>query len=210
MWTAETEIVDDESRRLAVVRDGRRLSYADVVVHWQSDEDFRAFFVRLLAEAPYDAYLWETPPISRATVGRGFEFVLVDSPELARLTPDPEAFAPHFKAAPSGAAVVGFANLGGDAFLIAPALRAAAGAYPHLAAFSRGAPIEQQHEFWRTVGTQVAGRLSPTPLWLSTCGLGVAWLHVRLDSRPKYYTYQAYRTAAQTRGSRHHQGGRGA
>ena len=36
-----------------------------------------------MAEAPYDAFLWETPPITKATAKRGFEFVLVDSPDLA-------------------------------------------------------------------------------------------------------------------------------
>jgi len=30
--------------------------------------------------------------------------------------------------------------------------------------------------------------------WLSTSGLGVGWLHVRLDSRPKYYTYEPYKS----------------
>ena len=29
--------------------------------------------------------------------------------------------------------------------------------------------------------------------WLSTSGLGVYWLHVRLDSYPKYYTYRPYK-----------------
>jgi hypothetical protein len=31
------------------------------------------------------------------------------------------------------------------------------------------------------------------PLWISTSGLGVYWLHVRLDARPKYYTYAPFR-----------------
>ena len=30
--------------------------------------------------------------------------------------------------------------------------------------------------------------------WLSTAGMGVYWLHVRVDSRPKYYRYQGYKT----------------
>ena len=30
-------------------------------------------------------------------------------------------------------------------------------------------------------------------LWLSTAGLGVYWLHLRLDTRPKYYSFQPYR-----------------
>ena len=29
--------------------------------------------------------------------------------------------------------------------------------------------------------------------WISTAGLGVPWVHVRLDRRPKYYQYDRYR-----------------
>lgn len=193
MWTSQTEAVDEGMRRVTVQRDRCPSSRADVLAGWQNDEDFRAFFIRLLAEAPYDAYLWETPPVARATAERGFECMLMDNPALARLKPDASAFAPHFEAARPGADVVTFPNLGGDAFLVAPLPRG--GAYPHLAAFARGAPAAQQHALWRAVGAQVTARLSGSPLWLSTCGLGVAWLHVRLDSRPKYYAYRPYREA---------------
>ena len=31
------------------------------------------------------------------------------------------------------------------------------------------------------------------PIWFSTSGSGVAWLHFRLDSRPKYYTYKPFK-----------------
>jgi len=36
--------------------------------------------------------------------------------------------------------------------------------------------------------------LSETPLWASTSGAGVAWLHIRFDTRPKYYIHLPYRT----------------
>ena len=36
-------------------------------------------------------------------------------------------------------------------------------------------------------------RVGARPIWLSTAGHGVAWLHVRLDSRPKYYLHAPYR-----------------
>jgi len=186
-------------RRVVLLREARPVSFADVLAHWRSDEVFRALFIRVLAEASQGAYLWETPPVTRATAQRPFEFVLVDSPSLTRMRPDPTAFAEHFAAAPDGAEAVAFANLGGDAYLVAPTPRTVAAAYPHLAAFARDAPAEQQHAFWRMVGAEVAARLSDRPLWLSTCGLGIAWLHARLDSWPKYYTYQPYRTAARQR-----------
>jgi hypothetical protein len=36
--------------------------------------------------------------------------------------------------------------------------------------------------------------LSETPLRASTSGAGVAWLHIRFDTRPKYYIPLPYRT----------------
>ncbi len=39
-------------------------------------------------------------------------------------------------------------------------------------------------------------RVSRKPVWLNTAGGGVAWLHVRLDDRPKYYGYQNYKSSS--------------
>ena len=198
MWNARVDTLDQgRVRRVRIERDGEPVTYGEVVELWQGDEDsFRALFTTLLADAPYRAYLWETPPITRSTVARGFEFVLVESPALAGLTPDPEAFAHPFEAAGAGADVAAFANLGGDAFLVAPRPRTPDDVYPHLAAFARTAPTARRRAFWRAVGAAVSDRLSDRPLWLSTNGLGVAWLHVRLDSRPKYYAFEAYRRSS--------------
>lgn len=30
--------------------------------------------------------------------------------------------------------------------------------------------------------------------WISTSGLGVSWLHIRIDTYPKYYNYEEYKT----------------
>jgi uncharacterized protein DUF6940 len=65
-------------------------------------------------------------------------------------------------------------------------------AYGHLAAFVRSAPKQHVDHVWQAVGKAVQERLSEKPVWLSTAGLGVSWLHVRLDSRPKYYGYRPY------------------
>ncbi len=196
-WDPQIDIMDNgRARRVTIRRDGKPASYAEVIERWQCDGDFRDFFITLLAEAPYDAYLWETPPITLLSSTRSFEFVLVESPALARLSPDPAAFACHFEAVGAGIDVAAFSNLSGDALLLAPSPRVPLIAYPHLAAFARTAPTAQQHAFWRAVGTKVADSLTNRPLWLSTSGLGVVWLHVRRDSQPKYYTFQPYRSIA--------------
>lgn len=190
MWTATHENLP-AGRRYLIERDARSATFADVIAAWRTDAAFRMWFSALLVDAPYRAFRWETPGATSATAGRPFEFVLLDAPGLAR-EPERGAFAEHF--AP-GEAVARFANLSGDSILIAPAPLAADGMYGHLAAFVRGAPVEQVGALWRLVGDTMARRLSAKPVWLSTAGAGVSWLHVRLDDRPKYYGHAPYRAA---------------
>lgn len=85
-----------------------------------------------------------------------------------------------------------FGSLGGDAVLIAPS---ATGDYPHLAAFLRAAPADQIDGFFQAIGHAIASWSGPEPPWLSPAGMGVPWLHARLDTRPKYFRHAAYRLA---------------
>ena len=186
---------DGRVQKLSLLQGEEPMSYASVLRRWQSEGAFRSFFVALLREAPFSAYRWETPPVTASTRGRPFEFVLVDAPALAR-PPDRRPFAGHFAHDEAEAGVVVFENLGGDATLVVPSPRGPDAAYGHLAAFVRGAPEGQRHALWQAVGAAVEERLSRRPLWLSTAGGGVSWLHVRLDARPKYYVYRPYAEAA--------------
>jgi hypothetical protein len=124
--------------RVAIDLDASAVSYSEVLRRWQVDADFRSFFTGVLAESPFSAFRWETPPISKASAMRPFEFVVLDSPELAQ-NPDANAFAEHFSAAAQGG-VVEFPNLGKDAVMIVPCPLGPPSAYGHLAAFVRHAP----------------------------------------------------------------------
>jgi hypothetical protein len=191
MWSARSEqLADVRGLRFAVDRAGRPATYAEVLRGWRSDAAFRSLFNALLADAPYTAFRWETPAVTADTVSRPFEFVLLNSPGLAP-RPDPQAFAEHFRGAETD--VVAFPNLGKDAILVVPCPIVEPSAYGHLAAFVRLAPEPQRHALWRTVGEAMARRVGNEPVWLSTAGAGVSWLHVRLDDRPKYYGYGPYR-----------------
>ncbi len=156
---------------------------------WRDDPAFRERFTAELAAFPAPAFRWECPPLTAGTLDRPAEFVLLDAPEI-ELPPDPAPFAEHFDDSP----VVAFPNLGGDGLMIAPTPRGPDAAYAHLGPFLRGAPEEQVHALWQAVAEAVLTRAGDRPLWLSTAGGGVAWLHVRLDSRPKYYAHVPYRT----------------
>ena len=168
---------------------GEALSFAAVLERWRDDPEFTDGFCRVIADCAYAAVFFETPAMTADGLGRAFEFVLLDAPSLARVRADARAFARHLRDADE---VASFANLGGDAVLVAPCDRGADCA--HLASFTRSAGVGQQRALWRAVAEAYAEALgSGTRRWLSTSGLGVYWLHVRVDVRPKYYSYAPYR-----------------
>jgi hypothetical protein len=193
MWTSKIQPLDaGRAQKFSLHNQASPISYIEAIEGWQNSSDFRDFFIRLLSDAPFSAFRWETPPITSATAGRSFEFVLHDSPGLAQ-HPDENAFAEHFRCAGNND-VVEFSNLGKDAILIVPCPKSLPSTYGHLALFVRGAPDSQKHALWQLVGDAMTRRLSAKPVWLSTAGAGVSWLHIRLDDRPKYYGHAPYRS----------------
>ena len=176
-------------QRLRFDGDTGPLSWADCLRGWRNDAGFRERFGQALADAPFEAFRWECLPVTADSIEQPFECVLIDAPELLRKA-DGSDFTEHFEAS---APVLRFANLGGDAELVVPRPMAEPAAYPHLGAFLRQAPAAQRDALWQAVAAAVDDCLGVAPLWLSTAGDGVPWLHIRLDSRPKYYRHAPYR-----------------
>ena len=75
----------------------RPLSFADVLAGWHTDGAFRTFFLGTLKAAATPAFFWEMPPITRTTLHRPYEFVVVDSPHLATVRADSRPFAGQFR-----------------------------------------------------------------------------------------------------------------
>lgn len=177
---------------LKILRNDRPLSFRDVLSLWECDESFVVYFSELLNRSTFAAYRWETPPVTRENLDRVFEFVLINSPALDR-APDLNSFDSHFRA---GIRNVVFPNIRGDAILVVPCPETSwqKQTYVHFGAFLRSAPKETILDFFANISKAMNERISDQPVWLSTAGMGVAWLHVRLDSRPKYYGYVPYRS----------------
>ena len=96
MFDATHEILNEGRVHKYILNDnGKPIPYTEVLNLWQSDSDFCSFFISLLSESPFSAYRWETPPIPKDTVKRQFEFVLLNSPGLAR-NPDKMTFGNYF------------------------------------------------------------------------------------------------------------------
>ncbi|UCG73909.1 MAG: hypothetical protein JSV45_05920 [Chromatiales bacterium] len=194
MWEARTLEIP-AGQRIRLVKNGSRLPFRQLFSLLEHDPDFREWYSQALMNSALEAFFWEHPPVTSATFDNEAEFVLLNAPSLAGVRADSTAFESQFASQPQGDVLV-FPNLGGDALLIVPRPVGRLEAYPHLAAFLRHAPQAQVHALWRTVATTVREQLSTTPMWLSTAGLGVYWLHLRLDTRPKYYSFAPYKLAA--------------
>jgi len=211
-YFSSSEVVGDgQVRRLrffSTARPQDQLKWGDVIKLWRTDHAFRLSFNRALAASPPPAFFWETPPLTdsqRDTIP--FECVTIPSAHLKSISADPGPFSSFIGPCRGSGGAVAFDNLGGDAHLVAPCEDAKAVAmrksapdgldmYAHIAAFVRAASDDQASAFWSTVGSAIDETLrvrGASPTWVSTEGSGVSWLHVRLDTRPKYYHYGPYK-----------------
>jgi hypothetical protein len=185
------------SLRGRLLADGRPARFDEVLAAWHNDAAFCAHWCDMLAALPMDACFWELPPLTPASSADAFECVMQPAPGLAAAQAQAQPFAEHFDrhADPTEAAAV-FTGLGRDALMVAPCPRAPHAAYTHLLAFVRAAPRWQAVAIWPILASTVASLRAAgarrQPVWISTSGSGVAWLHLRLDSRPKYYQHAPY------------------
>ena len=186
--------LDTKTLHFQLQEDGQLLTVQQVLDLWQNSIAFCAFYNQLLVELPFEGFFWENKPMSRATLAQPYEFVVIGTSAFEGKATNSAAFANYFD---SNEWVVDFANLGKNATLIVPCPNNTSESdYLHIGKFVRNAPAAQCHALWTSVGTLLKAhvRKKETAVWLSTSGLGVYWLHLRLDQRPKYYIYKAYKT----------------
>jgi hypothetical protein len=186
---AHLETIDERTVAIRLLRQAHVMTWNQVLESWRGDGAAGDALGEALAGLPFAAFHWETPALNLEGLDRPFECVAVNAPSIDQ-PPDRAPFDEHLRGADE---VVCFPNLGGDALMIVPAHQDDDSAYAHLARFLRHAPTAQQRALWRAVGRELPECLRDGTVWLNTAGGGVAWLHVRLDRRPKYYLHAVYR-----------------
>jgi len=180
--------------RVFMLQDGESLPVIDMLKLLANNARFADWYSAVLASSRFEAFFWELPALSLNSIHHDAEFVLLDAPALAARAQDQRAFAEKFAASEGDVSV--FTSLGGDAQLIAPCPANDIACYSHLAVFIRQAPVLQKQRFWHATAAAALELISDKPRWLSTSGLGVSWLHARLDQRPKYFQHQPYKEPA--------------
>jgi len=176
--------------KFGITDDSKRLTFQQVLEFLGSSPDFIQFYNTLLINSGFEAFFWENPPATNKTLDQPYECNLINSSFLAGTTPDRKTFSQYFR---DDKEVVSFMNLGGDAELIAPCPTKDDSGYAHIGSFIRNAPKNQIERFWKLTAHRMLNAIGGEPKWLSTSGLGVFWLHARIDSRPKYYQSPEYK-----------------
>ena len=186
-----TVLQENRIIRLQIESEGEFLTFVTFLNLLFESPEFLDSWINTLQSIPFDAFRWETPALTTTSQHNPFECVFINSPGLAP-SPEPATFQEHFNLAGDAEEAV-FRNLGGDTTLIAPCPIGDPTDYRHLAVFVRRAPEAQVRSFWKRVAMVTKEHIGSVPVWLSTAGAGVYWLHVRLDPRPKYYGHSPYR-----------------
>jgi hypothetical protein len=178
-------------QKFRISKSGCELGNRQVLDLWESDNEFAEFYSAIFKKCGFGSYTWETPPISTSTLDQIFEFVILNAPKSSS-TPDVDTFSEFFDRNANHHGIVSFLNLGHDAMLVVPSPLRDGANYSGLAEFFYEAPLDQQRALWKVTAHQIKLRLSEKNIWVSVVSGGISWLHVRLDSSPKYYSYMPY------------------
>ncbi|MDR9419089.1 DUF6940 family protein [Gracilimonas sp.] len=191
MWTIQKISSSSNHFRFKVFEEKSTISHKKFLSLLRDNDNFVEFYNKQLVECTFDAFFWENKPFTEQHLKEPYECNLVKSDHLSTVQPDSNTFNSYFK---SDKEVVTFPNLGGDAKLVVPCPFSDHSTYTQIGNFVREAPESQIQEFWKMVGQEMVKEIGSEPKWLSTSGLGVFWLHARIDSTPKYYQTQEYKT----------------
>ena len=195
---------DEILKPISIQQWAEKINSSDNNYKNRNDKSYLQEFINLIHQSTsqYDAYFFETKGTSLQNANdKQFEFVLVDSEHLSSISrisgPTPEVFQEHLDCLPSSDTCCAFPNLGNNAILISPKDSHIENRdYSHIGSFMRNASQDEIYQFWRKVVREYLDALQRSPsksLWLSTSGLGISWLHFRIDNRPKYYTYREFK-----------------
>jgi hypothetical protein len=137
-------------------------------------------------------FFYQTSPITR-DMDTDYEEKYIESDRLEKITQYYDPFEEYF-VKPKNKYVTSFLNLSKKSLLIVPVPpRDSRNAnktfnYTTIKDFIDNAPQKQQIAFWKHVAKRVKELLKIVDtVYINTHGLGVYYLHVRLDIKPKYY-----------------------
>ncbi|HHH49514.1 MAG TPA: hypothetical protein ENK52_00890 [Saprospiraceae bacterium] len=184
---------NENALRFRIKREESYLSFLEIFELWEHSVEFIRFYVSFLNSVDYLAYYWEHPALSNLYLNKRYECILQRSQPLDHLPINERAFSKYILKEDE---VVDFMNLGKNARLIVPSKKSKQDIYNHLGKFLQLAKEDQIISLFHRIGHLIKKEIDIKKIiWLNTAGLGVIWLHIRLDTKPKYYKTANYKRA---------------
>lgn len=154
--------------------------WSDKIKNWENGTDLVDY-----PENVQNAFIWETSPITKE-MNTEYREIILEHESLDKQIQDYQPFLEHIEDS-DNKYVIHFTNLNGTCKLIVPMPRKGK-SYANLKFFIDSASLNQKIKFWKKVAKQIRKMLKiHDKVWVSTHGLGVSYLHVRIDTIPKYY-----------------------
>lgn len=199
----KTDVVinDRPAEHYTLYGDGQEMGVRDFVNRLTDHENFREFLTLTLKKSYLMSFFFECSPISRKLYKQNapFSFYLIDAPELENVIPDNRAFDMYEKCDDETGAI-STVSKSKDAVLVIPCPRMIDDEnsadygddrwYGTLRQFVDNSDAFSYDSLWYTVGKKLVSLLKKyrkRTLYLNTHGTAVPWLHIRIDSKPKYY-----------------------
>lgn len=192
-YTTKITILSPQSHLWQILEDGQPLSFAQVIEGWRDNVVFREFYWATLLKHGENGCFWEHPKLNKSTVDQPYECVITQTDAFSKRTAN---FRPFARAVSPGKRISIFPNLSGEALLVVPNQSDEISFNGRdLISFHQTAPIDLVHDLWKNIGRETAKAIAAdAPFqYLSTHGLGVLWLHIRLEQSPKYYHHRPYK-----------------
>jgi hypothetical protein len=178
-------------------------------------------FIRILKDVPskysnsdisIKSYYFQTPNICSLDIP--IEFVLIKTYSLHMKKADWSKYSEYMNRKPRNRHSLSFINLSGSVMLTIPFNKKKDIRYGHIKDYITYASKEEIYDIFSEIGIQIEihnearrsinikkssdqGQCNNKdfcyPLYLSTHGYGVQWLHFRLEESPLYYNYDSYK-----------------
>lgn len=172
---------------------GTNLTFKQVFEVMENDPlTFHNYLKDEVLKTGYKAVYLEFPKLNTKNLNNKFECVILEAIELINSNPNPQAFGIS-----CSDLVICTRNKSKDAELIIPNLNSSNN-YAHLFLFldpENCQPPENNlyYYFWKSAAIVIKEQINCNKnIWISTSGLGIPWLHLRISEIPKYYRFQKY------------------
>jgi len=190
-YSIEIKGQNEHAVRFKLKKGEQYLNFKEVFELWSTNSEFVEFYKNKLIQFDYQAFYWEHPALTEEFLERRYECILQRSKKLENLPVNENAFKNFIYKQEQ---VVDIMNLGKNARLVIPTKKTDKEIYNHFGKFIRQASREQIIEVFRRLGEKITEEIEKQELiWLNTAGLGVIWVHIRMDTKPKYYKTKKYK-----------------